>query len=1234
MKLETGITFIYLLTLTSLSIAQTPHGDRTNRARNDHSGNQIRVTYWNHGMMGGIRNDNSLTYKGEWPINSGLIQMGNASSYVLSEVSVFDRVDEATGESLYVNITPAVCCQGWDPERFSHDGLGNFLGFEPLPGYLNADNPDVFHKSAMSDKPFTWPASWPDKIDDLNDPGWRGKWNGYFGKGIVNADQESYHVLDDYPFNKIIGGYELPLPIPPEPDRAGLGLRKSIRGLQWSNPRAEDCIFWIYDVKNIGELKLNKTIFGLNVGASMGALLGLNQSYDDDGATFYREIGLTVSYEPDNVGTQNYTPVPWVGFAFLESPGNAVDGVDNDGDGVDGSGRLITTADFMRYVGEGDPIVLIDYESADLKRTVETMPSDSIVFTANGNTYTKYANSYIDEIPRNGIDDNLNGIIDESDGAEITETGEVYYLYINNPIYNKQSYLAKDYITGDGLDNLLIDERRDDGEDNDGDWDPLTDDVGLDGAEGTGDDGEGDGVPTPGIGELPGEPNIDRVDVSESDQIGLTSFIFYIYGDVTYSNDDQMWLINRPGFFDGHLEKVDADYIFSTGYFPLMPGQREAFSIAMVYGWNEPHIINNKNTVQEIYDANYNFAVAPQLPTLTAVAGDGKVTLYWDDKSEESRDRYLGEYDFEGYKIYRATDPGFEDATTTVIDEQLGSYTMKTPIAVFDKIDGVHGFFPKANNYGIQYYLGSESGLVHTYVDSPAVNGRRYYYAITAYDRGKIEQNIYPSETTKYIAVNASGEIQEKGVNVVSVVPAAPALGYIPPEFDTYPQPVGDNKIGDGFVRLRVIEPDSLVGNGTYEIQFLDISRDYRDNDFDGLVDGNDPDELIPLETSGFILKDITDLAAPITLDTVWFKEFRWVDSTYADTILVDNVPIDTSRIAPALFELKNLYNDNDRLNTTLRAVTYGFEFFVYNPPATPGILNLVDENGDGIRNGVKWSANINPDETYLLNFGIWDDVSYVPGTFYPRQMKIVFFDDIADTSAEVPLKLRKYDITIKIPPIPANFKVYDSITGEQLMFGFRENQTNSLLPKGHFSAKDEIWFIETLSNDSLIVSFRLLNNSLNDSIAFSQYYGRNLELGDTLYLYSDFQFTSENRYRFTINGQKVDPVAAKANLDNIKVVPNPYVATSAWEAKNPYRSGRGPRQIQFIHLPPQCTIRIFAVDGTLIKKLEHNATITNGSEPWNLRTRDEMDIAYGLYIYHIDAPGIGEHVGRFIVIK
>ena len=37
----------------------------------------------------------------------------------------------------------------------------------------------------------------------------------------------------------------------------------------------------------------------------------------------------------------------------------------------------------------------------------------------------------------------------------------------------------------------------------------------------------------------------------------------------------------------------------------------------------------------EYLEADYQFAQPPDKPTLTAVPGDGRVTLYWDTKSEE-----------------------------------------------------------------------------------------------------------------------------------------------------------------------------------------------------------------------------------------------------------------------------------------------------------------------------------------------------------------------------------------------------------------------------------------------------------------------------------------------------------------------------------------------------------------------------------------------------------------------
>jgi hypothetical protein len=99
-------------------------------------------------------------------------------------------------------------------------------------------------------------------------------------------------------------------------------------------------------------------------------------------------------------------------------------------------------------------------------------------------------------------------------------------------------------------------------------------------------------------------------------------------------------------------------------------------------------------------------------------------------------------------------------------------------------------------------------------------------------------------------------------------------------------------------------------------------------------------------------------------------------------------------------------------------------------------------------------------------------------------------------------------------------------------------------------------------------------------------------------------------------------------------VVPNPYLASAQWENKNPYSTGRGTRSLHFTHLPPVCTIRIFAVDGSLVRIIDHNTPIDDGTEYWDMLSKDNLSISYGVYIAYIEAPGIGNKIVKFAVIK
>jgi hypothetical protein len=140
---------------------------------------------------------------------------------------------------------------------------------------------------------------------------------------------------------------------------------------------------------------------------------------------------------------------------------------------------------------------------------------------------------------------------------------------------------------------------------------------------------------------------------------------------------------------------------------------------------------------------------------------------------------------------------------------------------------------------------------------------------------------------------------------------------------------------------------------------------------------------------------------------------------------------------------------------------------------------------------------------------------------------------------------------------------------------------------------------------------------------------------GDILKISTKRPFIQEDTYTFSTRSAKLENIKIKSDLDKINVVPNPYVVTNELEQldlQNPL--DRGPRRVYFNHLPQNCTISIYTIDGSLVNSLPHSSTIDDGIEYWDLTTKDNFPIAYGVYIYHIDAGEAGEKVGRFAVIK
>ncbi|MEE8335606.1 MAG: hypothetical protein V3S48_04130, partial [Candidatus Neomarinimicrobiota bacterium] len=428
------------------------------------------------------------------------------------------------------------------------------------------------------------------------------------------------------------------------------------------------------------------------------------------------------------------------------------------------------------------------------------------------------------------FDEDLNMVYawDEDGKSDVAGRPPGYFGYI---------FLESPGNPHDGLDNDddgMVDESRENGIDDDGDWDIEEDDLGIDGLANTGDEGEGDGIPTSGDPfdiRQPGEPNFEWTDLDESDMIGLTSFAAPTFGgDNTISKDHYIYnsyLI--PGRFDSLNSEVAGDNIFlyGSGNFTLKAREARRFSIALIVGQNFDDLTLNALTARQIYETNYQFAKPPEKPTLTAVPGDQKVTLFWDDVAEGSWDPISKEYDFEGYVIYRSTDPNFLDQQN--ITDINGSKFLFEPLttqtggwAKWDLINDYQG--PSDIPYtgrGVSYNLGNNTGLVHSFVDSNRViNGQTYYYAVVAYDHGNQELNIGPSECSKAITLNPEKNEVFLDINTAVVVPRAAAAGYVPGFVNEDSLFAHVSGYGTGDLYIEILDPRAIEDTNTFEISF------------------------------------------------------------------------------------------------------------------------------------------------------------------------------------------------------------------------------------------------------------------------------------------------------------------------------------------------------------------------------------------------------------------------------
>jgi hypothetical protein len=127
-----------------------------------------------------------------------------------------------------------------------------------------------------------------------------------------------------------------------------------------------------------------------------------------------------------------------------------------------------------------------------------------------------------------------------------------------------------------------------------------------------------------------------------------------------------------------------------------------------------------------------------------------------------------------------------------------------------------------------------------------------------------------------------------------------------------------------------------------------------------------------------------------------------------------------------------------------------------------------------------------------------------------------------------------------------------------------------------------------------------------------------------------------------TINAKFVYPVATGAETEKVYVYPNPYKITNTsfyleQGYEDPDRSGNTQldRRIWFSGFPAKSTVRIFSLDGDLVRQLEYDpATDANNVISWDLISRNTQAVVSGIYIFAIESENGYEQMGKIAIIK
>jgi len=632
----------------------------------------------------------------------------------------------------------------------------------------------------------------------------------------------------------------------------------------------------------------------------------------------------------------------------------------------------------------------------------------------------------------------------------------------------------------------------------------------------------------------------------------------------------------------------------SAGPFTWHAGETIDFVVATVAGYTEHDLLANTDKVIRSYQAQFAASGPPPAPVLETTgvpagpAGkdydpnihaypiqyvdSGSITLTWDGSEAESyADPITGTHDFQGYRIYRSMDRGATWGTP--VTDQSGNIVAYDPVAQFDLDDGITGRVGS----GSYLDLGSDNGLVHTWTDENIHDGIEYWYAITAYDYD-------PAQDPENPTFEASRGSNPNSPNLLAVVAGARPNGFVPGAVESGGERLAASVLSpvtgpknDGTVTVEVLSGVDIV-DASYQLTFSDTA-DYGSSDY--------------TNTLGVTLTNTST-------GEVLYESMLPEDVDFGTDLLplTEGFKVSVATGWNAVGSVSELYEASMPDSVT---DVYGYDFypaqFVFG--STLDIYSLSDASTGFFDIEVRFDGTETQNAYYYDRNAGYDYMDYAefPGTVWdvsdpqePRQINV----SVASGGGA------DYDLSAGTRYIQFLSSDYSGDTPEAVY------TTGAMSNFGSQDANFFGWWDLEESGQTIEAAYGQVA-----SVAFTN------------------PVSPSNVYEFTTAPAEV--VEEEVDLDQVRVVPNPYYIFAEWD------QNVNARKIQFRNVPPNSTVDIYTLAGELVASLAHDEEYNSteiGTVDWNIWTYEYTEAAYGLYIYVVKTPDGQKKVGKFAIIR